>query len=128
MNSDFVGKRWAGHKEIGHQYTLRRKSAGESWGGEIFYSEPVDGRSALLFYVNYHPVTENRKFVGNAVVMLTKKEVIESLKSLPERFDAEMAIEKIVFLEKIRIGLEQSGAGNVVSKEEARKRLGKWLK
>ena len=60
--------------------------------------------------------------------MLTKKEVLESIKSLPEKFEAETAIEKIVFLEKIRIGLEQSKAGNVVSKEDARKRLGKWLK
>ena len=60
--------------------------------------------------------------------MLTKKEVLASLKSLPETFDAETAIEKIVFLEKIRIGMEQSEAGNVVSKEEAKKRLKKWLK
>ena len=60
--------------------------------------------------------------------MLTKKEVLESIRSLPEKFDAEAAIEKIVLLEKIRTGLEQSAAGQVVSKEEARKRLSKWLK
>jgi hypothetical protein len=54
--------------------------------------------------------------------------VIESIKSLPEKFDAELAIEKIEFLEKLGIGLEQSDSGQVVSKEEARKRLGKWLK
>ncbi len=57
--------------------------------------------------------------------MLTKKEVMESLQSLPDKFEAETAIERIVFLEKIRIGLEQSDAGQVVSKEEARKRLQK---
>jgi hypothetical protein len=60
--------------------------------------------------------------------MLTKKEVLESIRSLPEKFEAETAIEKIVFLEKIRIGLEQSESGNIVSKEDARKRLKKWLK
>jgi len=60
--------------------------------------------------------------------MLTKKEVLQSLKSLPETFEAETAIEKIVFLEKIRIGLEQSEQGQVVSKEEAKKKLNKWLK
>ncbi len=59
--------------------------------------------------------------------MLTKKEVMESLQSLPDKFEAETAIERIVFLEKIRIGLEQSDAGQVVSKDEARKRLQKWL-
>ena len=60
--------------------------------------------------------------------MLTKKEVLESIRSLPEKFEAETAIEKIVFLEKIRIGLEQSESGTIVSKEDARKRLKKWLK
>ena len=60
--------------------------------------------------------------------MLTKNEVIKSLQSLPNKFQAEEAIERIVFLEKIRIGLEQSGSGKVVNKEKARKRLSKWLK
>lgn len=60
--------------------------------------------------------------------MLTKKEVLESIKSLPEKFDAETAIEKIILLEKISTGLGQSESGNVVSKEEARKKLKKWLK
>lgn len=60
--------------------------------------------------------------------MLTKKEVLASLKTLPDEFDAEMAIERIVLLEKVRIGLEQSEQGKVVSIEEARKKLSKWLK
>jgi len=60
--------------------------------------------------------------------MLTKKEVLESMNSLPSKFEAEDAIEKIVLLEKIRIGLDQSEAGKVVSMEEAKKRLKKWLK
>jgi len=60
--------------------------------------------------------------------MLNKNEVIKSLQSLPEKFQAEDAIERIVFLEKIRIGLEQSENGKVLSKDKARKRLSKWLK
>ena len=60
--------------------------------------------------------------------MLTKNEVIKSLQSLPEKFQAEEAIERIVFLEKIRIGIEQSENGKVLSKDKARKRLSKWLK
>jgi len=60
--------------------------------------------------------------------MLRKNEVIKSLQSLPEKFQAEDAIERIVFLEKIRIGLEQSEKGKVLTKEKARKRLSKWLK
>ena len=60
--------------------------------------------------------------------MLTKNEVIKSLQSLPAKFQAEDAIERIVFLEKIRIGLEQSDNGKVLNKDKAMKRLSKWLK
>jgi hypothetical protein len=60
--------------------------------------------------------------------MLTKTEVIKSLQSLPVKFQAEDAIERIVLLEKIRIGLEQSRQDKVVSKEKAKKQLKKWLK
>ena len=59
--------------------------------------------------------------------MLTKAEVLKSLQSLTRRFQAEEAIERIVFLEKIRTGLKQSDEGIVVSKEQAEKRLNKWL-
>ncbi len=60
--------------------------------------------------------------------MLTKKEVLESMNSLPSRFEAEDAIERIVMLEKVRTGLAQSEAGKVVSTEDAKKRLKKWLR
>ena len=60
--------------------------------------------------------------------MLTKNDVIKSLQSLPAKFQAEDAIERIVFLEKIRIGLEQSDNGKVLNKDKAMKRLSKWLK
>jgi predicted RNA-binding protein YlqC (UPF0109 family) len=60
--------------------------------------------------------------------MLTKNEVIKSLQTLPDQFQAEDAIERIVLLEKIRIGLKQSDQGKVISKEQAEKRLKKWLK
>ncbi|MBI1781287.1 MAG: hypothetical protein HYR66_07945 [Sphingobacteriales bacterium] len=60
--------------------------------------------------------------------MLTKKDVIKSIESLPSKFEAEEAIERIVLLEKIRIGMEQSLLGKVLSKEEAKKHLKKWVK
>ncbi len=60
--------------------------------------------------------------------MLTKKEVLKSLQTLPAKFDAEEVIERIVLLEKIRIGIDQSEKGKVRSKEEAKTKLKKWLK
>jgi hypothetical protein len=60
--------------------------------------------------------------------MLTKKQVLKSLQSLPNHFEAEQAIEQIVLLEKIRIGLEESEQGKVQNKAQAKQRLKKWLK
>ena len=60
--------------------------------------------------------------------MLTKKELLKSFKNMPDHFEAEEAIEKIVLLEKIRIGMEQSASGKVISEEQVKKRLTKWLR
>ncbi len=51
-----------------------------------------------------------------------------SRNSLPQKFEAEEAIEKIILLEKIHIGFEQSKAGKVVSADDAKLRMKKWLK
>ena len=60
--------------------------------------------------------------------MLEKKSVIKSLQNLPSHFEAEEAIEQIVLLEKIRVGLQQSNDGKVITKDQTKKRLKKWLK
>ena len=59
--------------------------------------------------------------------MLTKEEVISTVKSMPTQFEAEDVIEKIILLNKIQIGLEQSELGKVVQVDEAREKLKKWL-
>ncbi len=60
--------------------------------------------------------------------MLTKKKVLKSIKDLPERFSIDEIIDRIILLQKIEIGLEQSMAGKIHSTETAKKRLKKWLK
>ncbi len=60
--------------------------------------------------------------------MITKKQILSSMKELPEAFSAEEIIDKIILLQKIDMGLEQSKDGKVVSENDARKRLKKWLK
>jgi hypothetical protein len=55
--------------------------------------------------------------------MITKKQILSSMKELPERFSAEEIIDKIILLQKIDMGLEQSNNDKVVSETEARKRL-----
>jgi len=46
---------------------------------------------------------------------------------MPHQFEAEDAIEKIILLNKIQIGLQQSSDGKVVSIADAKNRLKKWL-
>lgn len=55
--------------------------------------------------------------------MITKKQILSSMKELPESFSAEEIIDKIILLQKIDMGIEQSKEGKVVSENDARKRL-----
>lgn len=60
--------------------------------------------------------------------MLTKKKLIQTLKDLPETFSAEDVIDRIILLQKIEIGLEQSAQCKTKSTLEAKAKLKKWLK
>lgn len=59
--------------------------------------------------------------------MLTKEKVLESIKDLPEHFSVEELFERIIFLQKVEIGLDQSNRGQVNSTAQAREKLQKWL-
>lgn len=58
---------------------------------------------------------------------MTKEQVITSLQDLPDSFEPEQLIERIIALQKMEEGLEQVKRGETVTVEEARQRLGKWL-
>ena len=60
--------------------------------------------------------------------MLTKDDVLKSVSELPDEFSFEEILDKLLLLDKIEIGLEQSQSGNVVSTAEAKEKLSKWLK
>ncbi|MDQ3108690.1 MAG: hypothetical protein M3R17_02250 [Bacteroidota bacterium] len=60
--------------------------------------------------------------------MLSKAKVLKSIKDLPDNFSIEEVFDKIIFLNKIETGRQQSKEWKVFSTEEAKKRLGKWLK
>lgn len=57
--------------------------------------------------------------------MLTKDEVLKSVSELPDEFSFEEILDKLLLLDKIEIGLEQSQSGNVVSTAEAKEKLSK---
>ncbi len=60
--------------------------------------------------------------------MLVKAKVLETIHSLPDNFSLDELVERLIVLEKIQEGLQQAEDGKVMSNEEAKKRLGKWLK
>jgi hypothetical protein len=59
--------------------------------------------------------------------MLTKEKLIQTIRELPDTFSAEDLFERIILLQKIEIGIEQSESGQVHSTQEAREKLKKWL-
>ena len=60
--------------------------------------------------------------------MLTKEQVEVTVKELPEQFDIDVLIERLIVLDKIQKGIDDSNAGNVFSEEEVESRLENWLK
>ena len=60
--------------------------------------------------------------------MINKKQLLETINKLPNQFSAEEIINRIILMQKIELGLEQSKAGKVLTELDARKKLKKWLK
>jgi len=61
--------------------------------------------------------------------MITKQKAIEAINDMPEKFEEEELIERIIFIAKLDKSLQQSEQGQVVSIEDVKKRLAKrWSK
>lgn len=59
--------------------------------------------------------------------MLTKEQLLETIKDMPEKFSVDELFERIVFSHKLEVGIQQSNSGETLSTEEARRKLQKWL-
>ena len=59
--------------------------------------------------------------------MLTREKVIETIKQLPDKFSVDEVIDRIMLLEKIETGLEQSKKGQTTPDEELNSKLPEWL-
>ncbi len=53
----------------------------------------------------------------------TKSEIVRAVKELPENATIEDAIERLIFLHKIEVGLKQSQEGKTVPLDEVEARL-----
>ena len=59
--------------------------------------------------------------------MLNREKVIETIKQLPDNFPLDEFIERIILLDKIETGLQQSSRGQVTPDEKIDEKLPKWL-
>ncbi|MBX9785108.1 MAG: hypothetical protein K2X48_17615 [Chitinophagaceae bacterium] len=59
--------------------------------------------------------------------MLLKKEVIKTVKELPDEFSVDEVIGRLIFLNKINKARTEIKQGKGLTTEQARKKLKKWL-
>jgi hypothetical protein len=58
---------------------------------------------------------------------MNKNKALDTVSEMPQEFEVEDLITKLLFIQSVEEGLEQSKSGNVISFEEAKQKLGKWL-
>ena len=59
--------------------------------------------------------------------MLTKKQVLKTVKEMPEAFSANELIDRIILLQKVEQATQEIKEGKGLSTEQAKKQLKKWL-
>jgi len=60
--------------------------------------------------------------------MLTKSKLIETIETFPEKFTVDDLIERIILIDKIERGNEQSKSGETIPEDELDKEMQKWFK
>ena len=60
--------------------------------------------------------------------MLTKRKLIETLDKFPERFTVDELIDKIILIDKIERGNQQSEEEETISEDDLDKEMQKWFK
>ena len=60
--------------------------------------------------------------------MDAKQAILKAIAELPDEAKVEDAIERLYLLYKIDKGIKQADAGELVTQDEARRRMAKWLK
>ncbi|MBD1385535.1 hypothetical protein IDJ75_09625 [Mucilaginibacter rigui] len=60
--------------------------------------------------------------------MLTRDDVLKTIDDLPKEFSLDEIIDRLIILEKIDTGLDQSKNNETISTNEAKEQLAKWLK
>jgi predicted transcriptional regulator len=59
---------------------------------------------------------------------MTKEQVIEAVKEMPQDFELEVLIERLIFIEKVEEGIKDANEGRVMSHEDVDKISKGWSK
>jgi hypothetical protein len=59
---------------------------------------------------------------------MNKEKVLATINDMPQDFDLEILMEKLVFIEKVEKGLEQINSGNTITHEQVKQRVKEWSK
>lgn len=82
--------------------------------------------SLQTFFLNYRKIVslfKDKKRNG----MLTKSRLKKEIEKLPDKFTIDELIEKLIVIEKIQEGENQSEKGEVISENELDKEIEKWF-
>ncbi len=60
--------------------------------------------------------------------MDTKQQILRAIQQLPDDASIEDALERLYLLYKVERGLRQADGGELISQDEARVRMARWLK
>lgn len=60
--------------------------------------------------------------------MITKEKVLDTINEMPSSFEVEELIEKLIFIEKVEVGLDQLEKGETVTNEEPKQEVKGWRK
>ncbi len=60
--------------------------------------------------------------------METKQQILKAIEDLPDDASVEDALDRLYLLYKVERGLGQADRGEMISQQEARQRMAKWLK
>jgi len=59
---------------------------------------------------------------------MNREKLIATINDMPQDFDLETLMEKLIFIEKVEKGLEQLHSGNTLTHEQVKQKVKQWQK
>ena len=59
---------------------------------------------------------------------MNKEKAITAINDMPQDFDLDALMEKLIFIEKVEKGLEQLNAGNTLTHDQVKQKVKEWQK